>query len=110
MGRATFVCRVIDGKQMLVPKHQAMPLDFAPSGLPMPMIAGDTMAPAEHPLDGRMYDSKSGFRAVTKAHGYTEMGNDPARLRPRKRPEPDASTISDHVEKAFARVERGETV
>ena len=36
----------------------------------------DTMDAAVHPIDGKMYDSKSAFRAVTRAHGCTEVGNE----------------------------------
>lgn len=50
------------------------------SALPCPMVISDTMEPTEH-VDGRYYTSKSKFRAVTKAHGCVEVGNDPARLR-----------------------------
>lgn len=32
-----------------------------------------------HPTTGKMMDSKSGFRAVTKAHGMTEIGNETQR-------------------------------
>lgn len=41
-----------------------------------PAIHLDTMDALEHPLDGQMYDSKSAFRAVTKAHGCIEVGNE----------------------------------
>jgi hypothetical protein len=39
-------------------------------------IATDSMPSMHHPINGRNYDSKSAFRAVTKAHGCIEMGND----------------------------------
>jgi hypothetical protein len=34
------------------------------------------MAPAQHPCTGEVLESKSAFRAVTRAHGCVEMGND----------------------------------
>lgn len=46
------------------------------SALPAPMLALDTMDALWHPHDGRMYESKSEFRAVTKASGGEEVGND----------------------------------
>jgi hypothetical protein len=46
------------------------------SALPAPMLALDTMDALWHPHDGRKYESKSEFRAVTKAAGGEEVGND----------------------------------
>lgn len=40
------------------------------------MLALDTMDALWHPHDGRMYESKSEFRAITKASGGEEVGND----------------------------------
>lgn len=40
-----------------------------------PMVIGDGMDPTEH-IDGKLYDSKSAFRAVTKANGCIEVGNE----------------------------------
>ena len=34
----------------------------------------DEMERVKHPLDGKYYSSKSRFRAVTRAHGYEEVG------------------------------------
>lgn len=39
-------------------------------------VISDSMEAAAHPCDGKVYDSKSAFRKVTKAHGREEMGND----------------------------------
>lgn len=41
-----------------------------------PYIISDHMQPLRHPVTGDMLDSKSAFRALTKANGYVEMGND----------------------------------
>lgn len=46
------------------------------SYFPAPMLALDTMDALWHPHDGRMYESKSEFRAITKASGGEEVGND----------------------------------
>lgn len=46
------------------------------SSLPAPMLALDTMDALWHPHDGRMYESKSEFRAITKSSGGEEVGND----------------------------------
>jgi hypothetical protein len=39
-------------------------------------VQGDTMEPTRHPVDGKIYDSKSAFRRVTKATGRQEVGNE----------------------------------
>lgn len=39
-------------------------------------IISDAMAPLQHMGDGRTYDSKSAFRAATRAAGCVELGND----------------------------------
>lgn len=72
-----------------------------PSAFPTPMVIGDTMEPTEH-LDGKFYTSKSQYRAVTKAHGCVEIGNDPARHRPVKPPKPDRKAIKEAVQRAVA--------
>jgi hypothetical protein len=47
----------------------------------------DEMGAVKHPLDGKYYTSKAKFRAVTKSHGYEEVGTayengyDPERIR-----------------------------
>lgn len=73
----------------------------ARSSLPCPMMITDTMDPVEH-VDGRFYTSKSQYRAVTKANGLVEVGNDPARLRPNPPPKPDRKAIKEAVGKAMA--------
>jgi hypothetical protein len=47
----------------------------ARSSLPMPMVISDTMPPTEQ-VDGKFYTSKAAFRAVGRAHGLTEVGNE----------------------------------
>lgn len=61
-------------------KRESTPV--ARSNLPLPYVIGDAMPPAEH-VDGRFYESKSAFRAVTRAHGLTEVGNE--KLKPKTR-------------------------
>jgi len=73
----------------------------ARSDLACPRVATDTMDLTEH-VDGKFYDSKSQFRAVTKANGMIEVGNDPARLRPIQRPKADPKARREAVAKAVA--------
>ena len=102
MTRGTFVYR----NGQLVEKGG--PDDIRPlpprSDLPCPMLISDIMEPAEH-VDGRFYTSKSGFRKVTKANGYIEVGNDPARLNRPTKPNPKSreKAIDQAIDKAFAR-------
>lgn len=80
------------------------------SDLPTPMIITDTMDALQHPCTGEMVTSKSAFRALTKAHGCIEVGNDPARHRRPPKPKPDRKAIRDSISKAKARFSRGERV
>ena len=59
-----------DGK--LVPKHLAAPRG---SGRIRGVIS-DTMDALIHPCTGKLMDSKSQFRRVTKAKGGIEVGNE----------------------------------
>ena len=45
------------------------------------MIISDIMDPMKHMASGRIIDSKSRFRAETKATGCIELGNEPIRSR-----------------------------
>jgi len=47
----------------------------ARSALPCPMVISDEMPPVEQ-VDGRYYTSKRQYRAVGRAHGLTEVGNE----------------------------------
>ena len=50
-------------------------LEPARSDLPIPHVISDEM-PAIEQVDGRYYTSKAAFRAVGRAHGLTEVGNE----------------------------------
>lgn len=78
------------------------------SNLPAPGIIGDIMEPVQSMLDGRMYDSKSHLRRTYKRAGVLEVGNDPQRHKPFQRPKPDKRGIKTSIEKAEAKVSRGE--
>ena len=54
----------------------------ARSDLPLPYVISDEM-PATEQVDGRFYTSKAAFRAVGRALGLTEVGNE--RFKPKKR-------------------------
>lgn len=86
------------------------PSQSASDALPVPYFISDTMEPVQSMLDGKMYTSKSTLRGTYKAAGMVEVGNDPARLRQRKKPKPDRKAIRESLEKATARFNRGERV
>ncbi|TPK16671.1 hypothetical protein FJ872_17875 [Mesorhizobium sp. B2-5-9] len=94
-----------DGRQVFRKVETAKPKR---SALPAPMINSDTMSEVQSMLDGKYYSSKSALRATYRAAGVEEVGNDPARLRPRKRPKVDRKAVRDCLHKATARYERGE--
>lgn len=72
------------------------------------MVIVDTMPPVQSQVDGKMYDSKAAIRASYKAAGVIEIGNDPARLKPFKRPKTDKAKYVETIKKAEARFDRGE--
>lgn len=54
----------------LVSKSRAAPRDSAP------YVISDNMQALVHPSTGKLMDSKSAFRAVTKDKGCVEVGNE----------------------------------
>lgn len=56
------------------------------SDLPLPYVISDTMEPTEQ-VDGRFYTSKRAFRAVGRALGLTEVGNE--KFKPKQRASAD---------------------
>ncbi len=71
---------------------------------PAPSVISDTMQPLKHMATGRILDSKSQFRADTRASGTIEVGTDPAALRAAPRPEPKG--VRDDVQRAIAELRR----
>jgi hypothetical protein len=58
---------------------RAFPAHEVPSSGPRSaVVIQDTMDATRHPCDGRLYESKSEFRRVTRAHGCVEIGNESA--------------------------------
>lgn len=76
----------------------------ARSGLPCPQIITDEMPPTEQ-VDGKFYTSKSTYRAVGRANGLIEVGNE--KFTPRKRTKPDGKAIDDAISRALAKRSRG---
>lgn len=85
-----------------------MDIEPSRSKLPMPNLATDVMDAVQSQATGKMHDSKSSLRKEYKSLGMIEVGNDPARNRPKPKPKPDSKGIKKTIEKATARFERGE--
>lgn len=100
--------KLIDfSKEIVIPvKRERLPP--ARSDLPAPRIASDIMEPVQSMLDGQLYDSKSALRGTYRQAGMVEIGNDPARNKPFERQATPRKEIKDVVDRARARVERGE--
>lgn len=77
--------------------------------LAAPMIITDTQPHIQSMVDGKFYDSKRALRATYQPSGnregkqYTEVGNDPAHLRPRRKPKPDRMKVRAAVHGAFSK-------
>ena len=69
-----------------------------------PYIITDTMAPAVHPATGLVFDSKSAFREVTRAHGLVELGNDAPSVPPAPAVQAD---LKQDVAEAINMLEQG---
>ncbi len=80
MARARWWCkRLPGGKLELVPLMDKPP-PREPRG---PAVHTDTIDPLEHPMDARLYDSKSEFRKTTKRLGGLEVGNEKIPRKPK---------------------------
>lgn len=90
MPRETYVMR--GGK--LVPKSRAAPLT-TPAG--RVNVISDTMRPMRHPSNGKIYDSKSRFRAETRARGLVEIGNE----QPKQRKAIDMPPVGPDIARAI---------
>lgn len=93
-----------DGRQVYrkIPEPNRSRSDIA-----CPMLIRDDMPPTEH-VDGRFYESKSAFRKVTRQRGFIEVGDDKSRFDMAPRQQSNRKAVKDAVERARARVSRGE--
>lgn len=80
----------------IIPKDEAPPLHVAP------YVLRDQMDGLLHPVTGKIVDSKSEFRAMTKAAGCIEVGNEVQKPRPRPRED-----LTKDVAKAVRMVREG---
>ncbi len=96
---------LIDWSQPIVIEEKPV-LPVKRSSLPCPLIISDEMPPTQSMADGKIYTSKSGIEAATRAAGCITIGND--KREPFKRKKPSRAEIKATVEKATARYERGE--
>lgn len=81
--------------------------------LAAPSVISDSQPHIQSMATGEWFDSKSELRKTYKPSGnkqgerYTEVGGDPAHLRPRKRPPPDRKAIKAAVHGAFSKAGLG---
>lgn len=82
--------------------------------LAAPQVIRDEMPPTKSMVDGTIHTSKRSIRKTYMPSGnregvyYTEVGNDPARHRPKPKYKPDGKAIRTSVEKARAKLNNGE--
>lgn len=81
--------------------------------LSAPMIISDNQPYIQSMATGEWFDSKAALRATYKPSGnkqgerYTEVGGDPAILKPFKKPKPDRKAIKAAVHGAFSKAGLG---
>lgn len=79
--------------------------------MPFPNVISDEMDPTEQ-VDGKFYTSKAKFRAVGRALGLTEVGNE--KIKPVKYRELNKQKLKkqrrESIEKAVARYRNGERI
>jgi hypothetical protein len=63
-------------------KRRSVGFEKLKSDLPLPFLISDTMPETEQ-VDGKFYTSKRQYRAVGRAHGLIEVGNE--KLPPKQR-------------------------
>lgn len=77
------------------------PQNFARSEHPIPYVISDIMPPTEQ-VDGKFYESKSKFRAVGRALGLVEIGNEKQKPKTRTGDDPAAKQARvQSIKKAF---------
>lgn len=102
-------CKVCDGWHNLA---QPWPAECSQhynkrSKLPAPHVISDTMEQGvESQLDGKIYTSKAALRKTYRQAGLTEIGNEKQKKTVKHRN--DRKGVMTALEKAQARVERGE--
>jgi hypothetical protein len=81
-----------------------------------PSVISDVQAPVKSMVDGKIYDSKAALRATYMPSGnregkrYIEVGNDKSIIAPgpRQKPKADRKGIRDALDRAEAKINRGE--
>ena len=80
----------------------------ARSALPLPYVISDAMPPTEQ-VDGKFYESKAAFRAVGRALGLTEVGNEKPKPKQRATSAREVQAARRQaLKKAIARYKAGE--
>lgn len=91
-----------DKEQQKMVEHKPQPREKGQSAYFIP----DEMEPTKHMANGKIYTSKSKFRAATKALGYEEVGND-VNYRVKK-PERNVGNLEEDISRAYYQVRDNE--
>lgn len=100
MARSTWVYRPnhpAANENGMVERHLADPIRSDPKVY----VISDTMDPARHMATGRVFDSKSKFRAETRASGCIEVGNDILKAKPREPVKLDKRERRENIREAI---------
>ena len=82
--------------------------------LAAPMVIRDDMPATQSMVDGSWHESKRGIRQTYEPSGnaegkkYIEVGDDPARNKPKQKAKVDRKAVRESMSKAVARFDRGE--
>ena len=105
--RGTWVYR--DGE--LVEKHLAKPLisGYLSRSIKVcaPYVNSDTHTPFQSMADGKIYDSKSAYRASLAEHGMQEIGNEVAAHMERATGKRPKGAVKTHLIEAYQKVKSG---
>lgn len=72
-----------------------------------PYLISDHMEPLRHMATGQLFDSKSAFRAATRAAGCVELGNDAT---PPPKPFMPVANLREDIAESIRKVEQGHRV
>lgn len=72
-------------------------------GKAIDLFSSDEMPPTKHPITGEYFTSRQRFRAVTKAHGYEEVGTEYESGRAPRLREQEQREITKNLKEVFYR-------
>lgn len=79
----------------------------APELVISPTVIQDTIEDTKHPIDRKIYNSKSAYEAVTRRHGCVEIGPDGCKAMVENWKGPGDVNVKGAIEKAFYKLSQG---